>query len=64
MCSEAVPWKCHRRLIADSLIVRGWEVRDVIGPGKVDRHALTPFARVEGLRLTYPAAPLFPDEAP
>lgn len=57
MCSEAVPWRCHRRLIADALVVRGWVVRDIIGPGKVTDHALTDFAHVDGLRLTYPAAP-------
>ena len=60
MCSEALPWRCHRRLIADALIVRGWTVRDIFGPSKVEPHPLTPFARVEGPRLTYPAysAPL------
>jgi uncharacterized protein (DUF488 family) len=61
LCSEALPWRCHRRLIADALVVRGWDVRDIIGPGKVEPHALTPFARVAGDRLTYPAAPLFTD---
>lgn len=59
MCSEAVPWRCHRRLIADALVVRGWTVRDIVGPNKVDLHRMTDFARVEGERLTYPAAPLF-----
>ncbi len=62
MCSEAVPWRCHRRLIADALIVRGWTVWDIISPSKVDRHALTSFARVDGVDLTYPADPLFPSE--
>lgn len=55
MCSEAVPWRCHRRLVADALIVRGWEVRDIIGSGPAKPHAITPFASVEGLRLSYPA---------
>jgi uncharacterized protein (DUF488 family) len=64
MCSEALPWRCHRRLIADALVVRGWDVRDIIGPGKVEPHALTDFARVRDGRLTYPAAPLFPDQPP
>ena len=59
MCAEAVPWRCHRRLIADALIVRGWTVLDIIGPDKVDRHPLTEFARVEGPRVTYPGDPLF-----
>lgn len=58
MCSEAVPWRCHRRLIADALVVRGWDVRDIIGPRKVEPHGLTEFARVEGERITYPAEPL------
>lgn len=60
LCSEAVPWRCHRRLIADALTVRGWSVRDILGPGKVGSHALTEFARVDGLRLSYPATPLLP----
>jgi uncharacterized protein (DUF488 family) len=60
MCAEALPWQCHRRLIADALIVRGWTVRDIIGAGKVETHRLTEFARVHDGRLTYPADPLFP----
>lgn len=64
MCSEALPWRCHRRLIADALLVRGWAVRDIIGPGKVGPHLLTPFARVSGDRLTYPAHPLLPEPDP
>ena len=59
MCSEAVPWRCHRRLIADALTVRGWAVLDIMSPKKVDPHKLTDFARVDGTRLTYPAEPLF-----
>ncbi len=60
MCSEAVPWRCHRRLISDALIVRGWTVWDIFSLGKVERHALTDFARVSGQRITYPSDPLFP----
>jgi uncharacterized protein (DUF488 family) len=64
MCSEAVPWRCHRRLIADALIVRGWTVWDIIGPGNVDAHKLTAFARVRDGRITYPAMVLdFDDSA-
>jgi uncharacterized protein (DUF488 family) len=59
MCAEALPWRCHRRLIADALIVRGWAVRDVIAAGKVEPHRLTDFARVVDGRLSYPGAPLF-----
>ena len=59
LCAEALPWRCHRRLIADAMIVRGWVVDDIIGPGKVIPHPLTEFARVDGLRISYPAEPLF-----
>jgi len=54
MCAEAVPWRCHRSLIADALLVRGWEVLDIFSELKVTPHRLTPFAKVEGLRITYP----------
>jgi uncharacterized protein (DUF488 family) len=64
MCSEAVPWRCHRRLIADAMVVRGWTVLDIIGPGKVEPHALTEFARVRDGRLSYPAEPLFEADPP
>lgn len=56
MCAEALPWRCHRWLIADALTVRGIEVRHILGPGQWRAHALTRFARVEGLRITYPFA--------
>ena len=55
MCSEAVPWRCHRSLIADALTIRGIEVLDILGNGPAKPHRLTPFARVDGDRLTYPA---------
>jgi uncharacterized protein (DUF488 family) len=54
MCAEAVPWRCHRSLIADALVVRGIEVCDILGPGSVRPHELTKFAHVEGERITYP----------
>ena len=54
MCAEAVPWRCHRSLIADALLVRGIGVEDIIGPGGRKPHKLTPFAKVDGLQLTYP----------
>jgi len=53
-CTEAVPWRCHRSLIADALTVRGVEVRHLMSATASRPHALTPFARVEGLALTYP----------
>lgn len=55
MCAEAVPWRCHRSLIADALTVRGVEVVHIVGRGRDSLHTLTPFARVEGHRVTYPA---------
>jgi len=54
MCAEAVPWRCHRSLVADALTVRGARVAHIIGAGAARPHRLTPFARVEGTRLTYP----------
>ncbi len=54
MCSEAVPWRCHRSLIGDALLVRGVEVRDIMSETKAPAHKLTSFARVEGTRVTYP----------
>ncbi|HLF71603.1 MAG TPA: DUF488 domain-containing protein [Dehalococcoidia bacterium] len=54
MCAESVPWRCHRSLIADALLARGVEVVHLIG-GKPREHALTPSARVEDGRVSYPA---------
>lgn len=56
MCSEALPWRCHRRLISDALVARGWEVRHIMGMRRADPHALPDFARVlpDG-RLVYPS---------
>src|SRR5262245_64139505 len=59
MCSEALPHKCHRRLIADALVVRGWQVRHLLTPKRIDDHQLTPFARVEGTQIAYPTETLF-----
>lgn len=55
MCAEAVPWRCHRSLIGDALLVRGILVEDIIGPGARKPHRLTAFAQVSGNRITYPA---------
>jgi uncharacterized protein (DUF488 family) len=55
MCAEAVPWRCHRSLIADALLVRGVRVEDIVGPHGRKAHAMTGFAHVEGLDVTYPA---------
>ncbi len=54
MCAEALPWRCHRSLIADALTVRGVMVEHIMGLGKSQPHRLTPFARVAGTRLSYP----------
>lgn len=54
MCSEALPWRCHRSLIADVLTARGCAVRHIQGLRRAELHRLTPFARVDGHRVTYP----------
>lgn len=55
LCAEAVPWRCHRRLISDALVARGIEVRHILGPGRVDSHEIDANARVleGGRRLVY-----------
>ena len=55
MCAEAVPWRCHRSLIADALLMHGDDVRHIVGMGEPQPHRLTPFAQVEDERITYPA---------
>ena len=55
MCAEAVPWRCHRSLIADALLVRGIDTADIQSLNHTLPHKLTPFARVDGTRITYPA---------
>jgi uncharacterized protein (DUF488 family) len=56
MCAEAVPWRCHRSLIADALTVRGIPVEHILSEKRTQRHTLKPWARVEGTRITYPPA--------
>jgi uncharacterized protein (DUF488 family) len=58
MCAEAVPWRCHRSLIADALLVRGIEAREITSGIRTRAHTLTPWAQVKGTRLTYPASAL------
>jgi uncharacterized protein (DUF488 family) len=55
MCAEAVPWRCHRSLIGDALLARGVSVQDIMSATSVRPHQLTPFARVDGLEISYPA---------
>jgi uncharacterized protein (DUF488 family) len=58
MCAEAVPWRCHRSLVADALSVHRVPVVEILSGSSYRIHTLTPFARVEGVRITYP-----PDQA-
>ena len=58
MCAEAVPWRCHRSLIADALTARGIEVEHIMTATSRKPHTYTPFARVEGDVVTYPGLPL------
>ena len=55
MCAEAVPWRCHRSLIADALLVRDIRTEDIMSPTRRQIHTLTPFAKVRGTLVTYPA---------
>jgi uncharacterized protein (DUF488 family) len=55
MCSEAVPWRCHRSMVSDALIARGWAVLDIYTEKNVKEHQLTSFAEVHGDELSYPA---------
>lgn len=54
MCSEAVPWRCHRSLIADALVIRGIDAREITSPTRSTPHQLTRFAHVEGTTVMYP----------
>ena len=55
MCAEAVPWGCHRSLIADALLARGIRAEHIMSTTRCQPHTLTPFAKVQGARVTYPA---------
>lgn len=57
MCAEAVPWRCHRSLIADALTVQGWHVLDIQSKKTAKLHTLTPFLKVEDGKLIYPGSP-------
>ena len=58
MCAEAVPWRCHRSLIADALAARGIVVEHIMSKTSRKRHSYTPFARIEGEKVTYPGLPV------
>jgi uncharacterized protein (DUF488 family) len=55
MCAEAVPWTCHRSLISDALLVRGIRAEHIMSATNSRPHTLTPFAKVKGTRILYPA---------
>jgi len=54
MCAEAVPWRCHRSLIADALVVHGIPVCEIAGENRLALHRLTPFSQVQGTTIMYP----------
>lgn len=54
MCAEAVPWRCHRSLVADALLVRKISVLDIMPDGRLAPHKMTSFAQVKGRTITYP----------
>lgn len=54
LCAEAVPWRCHRSLVGDALLVRGVSVEDILSERSSKPRKLTPWARVEGPKITYP----------
>jgi uncharacterized protein (DUF488 family) len=55
MCAEAVPWRCHRSLVADTLLARGARVEHISAPSRSTAHRMTPFAEVRDERVTYPS---------
>src|ERR1035437_4284595 len=55
MCAEAVPWRCHRSLIADALTKKGWLVRDIMSRITVTKHRLTSFLKIKKGQIIYPA---------
>jgi uncharacterized protein (DUF488 family) len=59
MCAEALPWRCHRRIIADALMAQGWSVFDIVGPNQTKPHSMPEFARVADGEVTYPGESLF-----
>jgi uncharacterized protein (DUF488 family) len=64
MCAEAVPWRCHRSLIGDALLVRGVQVLDIMTVASAKPHTMTRFAHVDGRQITYPPEPETADAQP
>ena len=54
LCAEALPWRCHRRIIADGLVAQGWTVQDILSERQVRQHQIPEFARIADGRVTYP----------
>ncbi len=54
-CTEAVFWRCHRQLVSDALLVRGYRIWHIFGASKLEEHKLTKFVKADGTRLTYPS---------
>src|SRR5262249_25549242 len=54
MCAEAIPWRCHRSMIGDALLVHGYAVEEIASAKRARPHTLTPWAQVQGLKITYP----------
>jgi len=63
MCAEALPWRCHRSLIADALLAHGVRVEDILSLTSTQPHKLTPFAHVFGNEVTYPGLPFAEPES-
>jgi uncharacterized protein (DUF488 family) len=59
MCAETVPWRCHRSLIADALLIRGISVEHIMSATSLKPHTLTPWAKVQGNVITYPVPDTF-----
>lgn len=64
MCAEAVPWRCHRSLIGDALLIRHIHVEDLLSPTNSRPDRLTPFAKIRRLKISYPAARAMGDPLP
>jgi uncharacterized protein (DUF488 family) len=55
MCAEALPWRCHRNLIADALSIRGFQVEHILSSTSLQTHKITPWAKVNGTQISYPS---------
>lgn len=59
MCAEAVPWRCHRSLVADALVAKHFEVQNILSKDKTTTHKLNPMAKIKDGKLYYPADDLW-----